>query len=186
MLLFSGGRVSFDYDMEFLKEISHVLDTHIAKLWKEGKLSGDPDGEGYLDRLDFLSGVGFVACQQYIDNVCADCEVEKGIALDLGPRHRSGVSITAAVTAAANFWKHSSEWNEPSANPRHEKDRERIRDTFRVLGVFVKIGENEIRDDYPLLVMMEKLLTPLPQRFENLLPFLETWRDDVCDHGKQA
>ena len=70
------------------------------------------------------------------------------------------------VNAAANHWKHSSEWSVDAPTIQAAQTLEAISS----LGV-------DTTDSYPIGNTLFALLTPHQARFANLIPFLTQWRD---------
>ena len=91
------------------------------------------------------------------------------MALDLGPKHRCGKTFAALVNAAANHWKHCTEWDGPKVN------RARVDKTLQSLQC---LGVN-LEQSYVLANALHEILRPHPTRFKQLMLFLERWRDDV-------
>ena len=131
-------------------------------------LAPDPDSFGFFDRLEHLTGLGFVACQIYIASTYSHIGLSKESALTLGPQHHCGISIVAVVNHAANLWKHQDEW----ALQRNERARDRIIKAFEDLG-YPALGE------YPLSGCLAELCTPEEARFRRLLPHLVQWREKL-------
>jgi hypothetical protein len=99
-----------DYEFHLLGDATGLVDGRLAELNLEFRRSSDPDSDGILDRLEYISGFGFVACQAYITAHIGYTKTPKKRALEVGPIHRCGVSCVALVNAAANHWKHEPEW----------------------------------------------------------------------------
>lgn len=157
-----------DFDLEFLTEILQLLDAKLSVLSEDADQVEDPDMFGHLDRIEYVTGLGFAACQQYITAVMR--AGKKKFGLSLGPIHRTGDPVVTIVNAAANFWKHSAEWAS-LADPKVEQRREETRKPLRELGV-------DLQGSYPLSCVLAELVTPLPFGFEVLLPMLVAWRDE--------
>ncbi len=155
----------FDFDLEFLKEVAHLVDAHLARLDGKSMTSDDPDQFGVLDRIEYVLGFGFVASQQYITAICSMNRICKSKALDCGPSHHCGKSTAAIVNAAANYWKHASEWT-------GDDKEQNTRATLSKLGV-------DVDEHYVLTAVLHKLLPQLPFQFDQMLPSLVSWRDEV-------
>jgi len=154
-----------DFDLNFLKEATGLVDSKLVRLESETNASHDPDQFGVLDRIEYVLGFGFVACQQYITVTCSRKRKSKGNALAYGPAHRCGKSMAQLVNEAANYWKHSTEWVRLGR-------QKRTRETLSELGV-------DTTREYVMVAVIHELLTPFPPRFERVVPFLVSWRDDV-------
>lgn len=158
----------FDFDLEFLSEAARFLDGQLERIHREASGCDDSDVFGHFDRYEYVTGLGFVACQQYVTAILNQQRVARHPALDVGPVHRSGVPMVALINAAANLWKHGSEWKEHPENPRAEQAMSILREA----GL-------DLDQSYVLTNVLAVLLSPLPHRFVRLLPFLEQWREQL-------
>ena len=155
-----------DFDLDFLKEATALVDRRLEQLEREAKASPDPDMYGVYDQAEYITGFGFVACQTYATGVISLSKVGKRDAFALGPKHRTGLTMIEITYAAANYWKHSPEWSFDALTPQQQETR----DVIERLGV-------KIPNSYPVANMLRRILTPHPARFANLIPFLTQWRD---------
>ena len=155
-----------DFDLDFLREATALVDGSLARLDRKANSSSDPEAYGVFDQAEYITGFGFVACQTYATAIVSRRKLEKRQALALGPKHCTGRSMLELVNAAANYWKHSPEWSldEPSVQAK------------RTLEVIATLGVDP-SGAYPVANMLYEILTPHPARFVNLLPFLTQWRD---------
>ena len=160
-----------DFDLDFLNDLAALLDAQLDRLNVEAKVSDDPDAYGVLDRAEYVVGLGFAVCQQYLTATCSSAHVKKTLAFDRGPIHRTGQPIAAIVNAAANYWKHSAEWSEPLSAL-----AKRTTDLLRDVG-------GAAPGEYVTSNVLHELLAPLPERFRRLVPFLVQWRDSILDTG---
>lgn len=170
-----------DFDLSFLRELVRLLDSNLTELSKEADENDDPDMVGLYDRMEYVYGLGFAACQQYLTAKIGRDRMRKEFAISLGPCHRLGDPMAAILNAAANYWKHSAEWGS-RADHRMEAQRDRTRRPLLKLGV-------DLQGPYPLSCVLSALLSPLPIRFETLLPFLVAWRDawlDQCSSSQKG
>lgn len=158
-----------DFDLSFLKEATTLVDGRLDQLKGQAITHPDPDTYGLYDQIEYITGFGFVACQTYVNAVAnfSKCKDKKRW-LAVGPKHRKGRTMVELIDAAANYWKHSSEWDLDDLKPRQ-------RQTIDVLEVL----DVKIRTDYPLANVLHVMLTPRPARFANLIPFLKQWRDKL-------
>ena len=160
-------RYLVDFDLNFLKEVLRLLDAKLTELSKEADQIEDPDMSGHYERMEYIIGFGFVACQQYLTAVMGTREKKRG--LSLGPIHRLGDPVATIVNAAANYWKHSPDWDSP-AGKKAQNQREETRKPLLRLGV-------NLQGSYPLSNVLAELLSPPTACFEELLPLLVAWRD---------
>jgi hypothetical protein len=182
------------FDTLLLEEIADVFDRHLARLGEEAARE-HPDISNVFERQDYFVGIGFVACQAFVNEIvgtkrlsyvaieearktgsAVETEESKrrraerrNECLDLGPRVR-GHSIAAVVNAAANYFKHEPE---PDLNPR----------TIVVLDAFAPRDQNGRRSMHDLLF---ELLNPEPPGFRTILPLLTQWRDAVMEASKRG
>jgi hypothetical protein len=165
-----------DEDLELFKSATRFVDNQIAKIDRDSQRFDDPDESGHYDRGEYMIGLGFISCQQYIAAVCAAQEISKSEALVLGPIHRSNVQIARIVDAAANYWKHSMDEDRTSWKAAQRKANEEI---LRHVGV-------DLDQSYVLSNVLAALLEPHPARFKPLIPFLKQWRDTVSRNNDAA
>ena len=155
--------------IDVLQGAARSLDTQLSKLDRDAQRVEDPDMSGQYEAAEYLTGLGFVACQQYMTCAFAGKGIKKRVALDLGPKHRCGETFAALVNAAANHWKHCTEWDGPKVD-RARADQ--TSESLRCLGI-------NVEQSYVLANALHEILRPHPARFRHLIPFLEQWRDDV-------
>jgi len=155
-----------DFDLDFLRAAAALVDASLERLDNEANASPDPDAFGIYDKVEYITGFGFVACQTYVTAVSSWHKIEKRKALAMGPKHRTGRYMVELTNAAANYWKHSPEWSLDAPAPQAKQTLEVISS----LGV-------DTSGSYPLANTLHEMLTPHPARFANLIPFLTQWRD---------
>ena len=164
-LLFEDGVLDFDLDL--LVDLLQVVDRQIEKNQDEISHTPDADGLGHFDRLEGVIGLGFVACQQYINATYPQLGVNKSEAIDRGPKHSSGRPVIKVINAAANFWKHHDEWPDPDPNRRYHEERTRA----------VIDSLTPSFADYVLGNVLHELVQPQPLRFAHVILLLSQWRD---------
>lgn len=152
-----GTMIFLDFELGFLKDAAQFVDAQLVRLENEFHSSEDPDQFGVIDRGEYVIGLGCVTCQQFIAASCSIIGVSKTDALDLGPKHRSGNSIASILNAAANYWKHSSEWNGDKNGRLTRK-------------ILAEVGEC-LDKDFVLMCVLQELLAPFPLRFDRIVPF---------------
>ena len=140
----------------------------MERLDSKARAHPDPDMYGAYDQVEYTIGFGFVTCQTYPTAVISQSKVKPKKALTLGPMHRDGRTYVQLINAAANYWKHSPEWRLDALTPRQEETKEYF-DTLKV----------NIHDPYPTVNFLHQLLTPHPERFAKLRPWLTQWRDEL-------
>ncbi len=160
-----------DAYLNLLREAANFLDGQLTRLEAEARTSEDPDRLGQYDRLEYVTGLGFAACQQYMIGAFARKKINKQTALDLGPKHRCGETFASLVNGVANYWKHREEWGSwDGGNSRADQTARPLR----------SLGLN-LEQSYVIANALYELLRPHPARFERLIPFLTRWRDDVLE-----
>jgi hypothetical protein len=158
----------FDFDLDFLEAAAALVDASLERLDGKAETSPDPDAFGVFDEAEYITGIGFVACQTYATAKLSRSRLknQKREALALGPKHRTGRSIVQLINAAANHWKHSSEWSLDTPTSQ----------AMQTLEVISSLGV-DTNASYPVANMLYEMLAPHPARFANLIPFMIQWRD---------
>ena len=152
------------FDLSCLTDAATLVDSKLQLLDERAKQSADPDSEGIYDRAEYLAGFGLVACQAYIAESISMSGRDRAEALDLGPRHECGHSIAALVNAAANYWKHASEWKNPLS-----RRAQRTADLLADLGI-------DVGSSYVAVNALSEIVRPQKHRVCYLVPFLSQWR----------
>ena len=168
-----------DFDLQLLADSVRIVDERLSGLDSDLDRSFDPDSEGILDRVDYFSGFGFVACQVYITAHVNHAGIPKRKAIEIGPRHRCKEFMAALVDAAANQWKHQAEWSFDFAADSWNFAELRA-DTKRTIERLKRLGLDPRPGRYSIANALYELTSPHPTRFESLLPFLQRWRDELC------
>lgn len=169
LVFITSGHEVIDFDLDLLVEILGVVDRQIAMIEVAISRCPDPDGFGHLDRLEGIIGLGFVACQQYINATYGQLAIskdEKRWQVVASPRlHSCGRAFAEITDAAANYWKHHDEW--PGAeNKGHEA---RTREAIEAL--------TPSTVDYVLSNILHDLARPKQPRFSSVIYELKLWRD---------
>lgn len=157
-----------DFDLDLLQQLVNIIDEHLETMSQEAAQADDADSFGYFDRMEHLTGLGFVACQTYMSSTCGFLRIEKQKALAVGPLHPSGQTKVLIINNAANYWKHNSEW----IFEKSDRHRKRIEETFDLVGF-------PIDTDYPLSGVLTELAYPELAAFQPIVTVLETWRDQL-------
>lgn len=169
MFLSSSQGPTIDYDLDVLREITSIIDARLDVLVRQIQKSEDADGFGFSDTAEGLCGIGLVACQQYLVATASWLRVEKSKALQCGPVHACGDTVASIVNHAANYWKHGEEW----ILGKSEKQQAKTQDGLEAILADFEHG-------YPLTCILAKLVSPSdPWLFQQLLPLLVRWRDDM-------
>ena len=165
-MFLAQGHDVIDFDLDLLVEVLGVIDRQLAALERKASESPDPDGFGYYCRMEGIIGLGFVACQQYINATygqLGDPQKKKWDVIAAAPRHSEGRSFAEIVNAAANFWKHHDEWTG------QRSDEARTREVLESLV--------SSTNDYVMCNVLTSLVQPEEARFSSLVYQLTLWRD---------
>ncbi|WP_100641522.1 hypothetical protein [Marinobacter salexigens] len=169
------GDAFADQDLKFLAELLEVIDAKVVEVSTRIASSIDPISEGLTDRGEYFIGVGLCAIQQYLTDTLTLTGVGKKRAFDLGPWHSENYTFVSVVNAAANWWKHSSEWFGKSVENGLATQTQKI------------VVETAGSLDYPLSNVLAKLLDTSDITLSALLPNLVLWRSAVDqESGKYA
>jgi hypothetical protein len=168
-----------DLYLDIVEEIVQRLDDHLKRETARAAKLEDPDLTTAYDAGEYICGLGFATLQQYMTHF-VDSEGQsdnRAHMLNRGPTHKCGQTYAALVNAAANHWKHSTEWEVSGA-----KDPRARQSIFplRQLGVDL---DNEV---FVLTHSLTLLMHPNPARFQLLVPFLSRWRGDVVQSIKDG
>jgi hypothetical protein len=182
MFLFSKDGV-FDFDLDLLVELLEVVDHQILRIEDEISRSPDPDSFGHFDRMEGVIGLGFVACQQYINATYPQIwGKNKSEAIQAPPKHSSGQSVTEVINAAANFLKHHDEWpvgtDKKQTNKREEQIRVLLRDVIN--------SPDPSSADYVMGNVLHALLQPQAPRFASVVHLLTQWRDRRIEQKRSS
>jgi hypothetical protein len=170
MYLITNGTF-WDPDLELLTELTALMDRHTQAIMAEWDAANPVDETDYFDRMEHVTGLGFVACQAYLTATFGFTGTSKKQALSLGPTHACGRPLAEIVNHAANYWKHHDEWR----LQRTSANREWIALAFDDIGF-------PVDGDYPLSGVLTTLVEPALAAFAHLLPKLDEWRTTL--HGK--
>jgi hypothetical protein len=169
MFMLKGGIVCWDPDLDMLAEVLLVLDRQLETIldgWQDA--AEEAEALGYFDRVEHITGLGFVACQAYMTATYGYLNIPKGSALTAGPVHRTGQHIVQIINHAANYWKHRDEWHLDKS----PANQTRIRNAFDTIGF-------PVETDYPLSGVLTELASPDLAAFKPLVGQLVKWRDDL-------
>jgi hypothetical protein len=165
-------RLLADYDLQFLEELCELLDEKLDQLDGLAREHRDPDQMGIFDRIEYIVGLGLVACQNYLTVVMGDLEKkDRPGCLQLGPMHQNGYSLAEIIHAGANYVKHHAE---PLANAKSIAILEKF-DVWKT-----NVSQVGSRFDYPMTSLFFELFEE-PANFSNLLRRLDEWRSAVIE-----
>lgn len=157
-----------DAELSYLEELLGSIDKILSDINQRIRHSIDPESDGLCDKGEYFIGAGFCAMQRYLADVLQDQRIDKGVALQLGPKNKEGVAISLVVHAAGNYWKHSPEWHiwMDGLDDRSQKTIDRL-----------------VSHDGPAWYVLSKVLAELCNGEElsllSCIPYLEKWRYTV-------
>lgn len=160
--------VFVDAELSYLEELLGSIDQILSDVILRIKNSTDPVSDGLCDKGEYFIGAGFCAMQRYLVGVLQDQKIDKGEALQLGPKNKEGVAISLVVHAAGNYWKHSPEWHiwTEKLNARSQKTIDRL-----------------INHEGPAWYVLSDVLADLCNGNElslrSCIPYLKKWRHAV-------
>jgi len=159
-----------DCDLKFLRDHLTLLDSRWDEIQKRIDECTDPESAGLFDEGEYLVGMGFTACQQYLSATYGPLGVKKEAALTVGPHHTSGQTYARLLNAAANYWKHMEEWDSIAVIARNVDALKKIqKQTVRIIEFVTPWS------DYTCANLLFELTIP-ELRLSSLIPKLEDWR----------
>lgn len=166
-IVFPDGEID-DQDMELLQEHLDVLDHQFALNILNRKKTHAPEQNIFWDRLSYITGLGFVICQQYINITYPTDGLEKNEALLLPPKHSSGYSIVQIINAGANYWKHYQE----DVNYPYGSLHGTVIQTIEKLGLDI---------EYPYICesILDRIVETDENPFRKLINLLTEWRSNL-------
>jgi hypothetical protein len=170
MAILKIDELTYDFDLHILRRLLEVIDAQIAEVDTAVATSKDPDGDGLFDWGNALYGLGFVACQQYLNATYkhAAPSMKRKDAIRRGPKFSAELFCAEVVDAAANYWKHQGEWD---GTGWQEKQTRAVLD-----------AAYPSKKDYVMAnVLYELLGKPASNRLCSILPRLEEWRHDLAE-----
>jgi len=157
-----------DTDLEQLRELLAVLDSHFAQYTEKRNQAAPPEQNVYWDRLSYVAGLGFVMCQQYINDTWRSAGLDFKTAMAIPPLYETELSVVRVINAAANYWKHYVEDVDfPKGTLREE--------TMKVIQQL----NQDIESGCLMEVFLEHLVGLQDQPFAKLSDLLVQWRGQV-------
>lgn len=157
----------FDPDYELLQDILRTLDHGWDVTAEASKKYSGPDETAFIDRLEYIAGIGLTACQRYIVSTYPYSGNTKQDALLLPPLHPLGPSYVSLINSGANYWKHADEWElEPES---------RRKTTLALLNTVLK--EEEM--GFLCSNLLSVLVGDEPHPFSRLQELLLEWRSEL-------
>jgi hypothetical protein len=154
-----------DAELSYLGELLGSIDKILSDINQRIDISTDPESDGLFDKGEYFIGAGFCAMQRYLADVLQDKSIDKGVALQLGPKNKEGVAISLIVHAAGNYWKHSPEWH-----IRMDKLDDRSQKTID------RLASHDGPSSYVLSEVLAELCHGEELSLVSCIPYLEEWR----------
>lgn len=159
-----------DMDADFMENAFRLVDEQLETL--NEIIRDDLRGQGdsaFFDDAEYIYGLGFVLGQRYLTSTCGAFKIveseDRRKACALGPQTK-GVGTALLVDAAANYWKHSDEWDHQNLS----KGQNRTKETIEKVGVKVGFGEYVGSNVFAAIGL---------KKFQDLIPLLKTWSNAV-------
>ncbi len=105
--------------------------------------------------------------KRFLTSICGLYGLKKNKALSVGPSHSDQYTIAQLVDHAANYWKHSNEWN-------YEKKHNR---QIVIEKALKSVGAD--RCGAPLMGVLTEISPKKESGFESLVDELERWAYQV-------
>ena len=171
-------RVGGDYadaDFALLGRHLKLLDIEICRINAAIVSSRDPESDGLCDAGEYFIGHGFIAIQRYLTATRTGLGISLIDALKVPPILRGGLSLAAALNAAANYWKHMEEWIEAL----NGLDGGTLKGN--ALRTLQQIEAVTPWEDYTCANLLAVLLDGRALELSNLLPSIAEWRDNLIN-----
>lgn len=167
MLIGSRNKV-YDLAIDQLCEFLQVIDVKLFEINDCISKSIDPESDGLFDRGEYFIGIGFVAIQQHLSESLIGMKPDKKEAFILGTTHLSGVSSIWIINAAANWWKHESEWFKNKKIPKNGE---------RTIEIIMDISNQH---EYALSNVLASFSESKDLSFiRDIIPHVEKWTKEI-------
>ncbi len=142
-------------------------------------------------RTEFLCGLAFVICQKYIKASLGWISLDLSTSLKLGKQYNSQLSYVQIINAAANYWKHSDEWNTLSFknaenNLFNVTSKDKVQLNPQAKKTMDTIEAVTQWTDYTCFNLLYKLSLSKNYSLLNLIPILEEWRSKTLQHYRET
>ncbi len=171
MFFLQQGHVVMDFDLDLLVEMLTIVDRQVEVVESQIRQSSDPDGFGICDTMEGVVGLGFVACQQYLNATwgqLAKPGKKRWEVLALPPKHACGPLVCRDHGCRRQLLETSRRmaYSEGKKKILEDRTRDVISSLFSPAG------------DYPLGNVLVHLARPRPARFASLVLELTKWRNE--------
>ncbi|WP_313538535.1 hypothetical protein [Sphingomonas sp.] len=162
-----------DADFALLSRHLKLLDVEISQINAAIASSRDPESDGLWDAGEYFIGHGFIAIQRYLTATRTGLRVGLPDAFNVPPMLQGGLSLVAAVNAAANYWKHVEEWIE-TLNRSNDADLQ-----ASALKTLQRIENVTPWEEYTCANLLAVFLDGQPLELSRLLPTISEWRHNL-------
>lgn len=162
-----------DADFALLGRHLKLLDGEISQINAAIASSQDPESDGLCDAGEHFIGHGFVAIQRYLTATRTGLGVNLSDAFSVPPMLQGGLSLVAAVNAAANYWKHMEEWIE-GLNKSDDTDL-----NGSALKTLKRLETLTPWEEYTCVNLLAALLGGQALELSCLLPAIAEWRHNL-------
>ena len=162
-----------DADFTLLGRHLRLLDSELNTLNATIAASRDPDSAGLCDSAEYFIGSGFVAVQRYLTATRAGLGISTAEAFAVPPIVKDGLSLAAALSAGANYWKHMEEWIDTLNKSENAELKGNALRTLRQLVVVTPW------EDYTSANLLATFMDGQALELSRLLPGIEEWRRNV-------
>ena len=169
-MLLSFENEVHDTQLSTLTGLLEYIDSELLKIEVAIDAGYDVDSMGVLDTGEYLIGVGFVAVQQHLNESLITKYLKKNDAFSLGPMHSTNASSISIINAAANWWKHESEWHRLGEVPRSGE---------RTYNTIMDISNQH---EYALSNVLASFSESKKMSFsESIIPCIEEWSKAIME-----
>lgn len=162
-----------DADFSLLGRHLRLLDLEISQINAAMVSSVDPESDGLCDAGEYFIGHGFVAIQRYLTATRTGLSVGMSDAFSVPPMLVGGLSLAAALNAAANYWKHMEEWIEAL----HKSGDAHLKGN--ALKTLQQIEAVTPWEDYTCANLLAVILGGQPFELSLLMPAIAEWRHNL-------
>lgn len=162
-----------DGDFALLCRHLKVLDVEVSQINAAITSSRDPESEGLCDAGEYFIGHGFIAIQRYLTATRTGLGVSLPDAFNVPPMLQGGLSVVAAINAAANYWKHVEEWIETL----DKSDDADLKGS--ALKTLQRIETVTPWEEYTCANLLAALLDGQALELSHLLPAIAEWRHNL-------
>lgn len=173
MAIIKVGDGFADADFALLEKHLRLLDLDLTQLNAAIAHSRDPVSAGLCDAAEYFIGHGFIAIQRYLTATRTGLGINMTEAFGVPPMMNSGLSLSAAISTGANYWKHTEEWIETL----NKSDAAGL--TGSALNTLQQLKAITPWEEYTCSNLLAALLNGQALELSCLLPKIKEWRDNL-------